>query len=60
MCYTDSFSVHVKTDDIYKYIADVEIRFDTWYFELDRQLPKGKNKKNKNWTNDWWMSWTNH
>ena len=46
MCYTDSFNVHVKTDDIYKYIADVEIRFDTWYFELDRQLPKGKNKKN--------------
>ena len=46
MCYTDSFNVHVKTDDIYKYIADVEIRLDTWYFELDRQLPKGKNKKN--------------
>ena len=43
---TDSFIVHVKTDDIYKYIAqDVEIRFDTSNFESDRPLPKGKNKK---------------
>ena len=43
---TDSFIVHVKTDDIYKDIAeDVEKRFDTWNFEKDRLLPKGKNKK---------------
>ena len=37
---------YVKTDDIYKDIAeDVETRFDTSNFELDRPLPKGKNKK---------------
>ena len=35
LCYmdTDSFIVHVKTDDIYKNIAeDVETRFDTSNF----------------------------
>ena len=43
---TDSFVVHVKTDDIYKDIAEnVETRFDTSNFELNRPLPKGKNKK---------------
>ena len=43
---TGSFIVHVKTDDIYKDIAeDVEKRFDTSNFEKDRLLPKGKNKK---------------
>ena len=47
-CYmdTDSFIFHVKTDYIYKDIAeDVETRFDTSNFEIDRPLPKGKNKK---------------
>ena len=47
LCYidTDSFIVHVKTDDIFKDIAeDVETRFDTSNFEIDRPLPKGKNK----------------
>ena len=43
---TNSFISHVKADDIYKDIAeDVETRFDTSNFELDRPLPKGKNKK---------------
>ena len=43
---TDSFIVHVRTDDIYKDIAeDVETRFDTTNFKIDRPLPKGKNKK---------------
>ena len=43
---TDSFIVHVKTEDIYKYIAeDVEPRFDASNFEIDRPLLKGKNKK---------------
>ena len=43
---TDSFIVHVKIDDIYKDIAeDVEIRFDISNFEIDKPLPKGKNKK---------------
>ena len=48
LCYmdTDSFIVHVKTDDIYKDIAeDVETRFGTSNFEINRPLPKGKNKK---------------
>ena len=41
---TDSFIVYAKTNDIYKDIAgDVETRFDTSYFEIDRPLPKGKN-----------------
>ena len=34
-----------KADDIYKDIAeDVETRFDTSNYELDRPLSKGKNK----------------
>ena len=53
LCYmdTDSFIVHVKTDDIYKDIAeDVETRFDTSSYELEcnsieRPFQKGKNKK---------------
>ena len=48
LCYmdTDSLIVYIKTDDIYKDIAeDVETRFDTSNYELDRPLPKGKNKK---------------
>ena len=44
---TDSFIFHVKTDDIYKNIAeDVEARFDTSKFESDRLLPKRKKKSN--------------
>ena len=43
---TDSCIVHVKTEDIHKEIAkDVETRFDTSNFELERLLLKGKNKK---------------
>ena len=48
LCYmdTDSFIVHVKIDDICKDIAqDVETRFDSSRFEVDRPLAKGKNKK---------------
>ena len=48
LCYMDrdSFIAHVKADDIYKDIAeDVETRFDTSNFELDRPLPKEKIKK---------------
>ena len=54
LCYMDtgSFIVHVKTDDIYKDIAeDVEKRFDTSNFMIDRALPIGKNKKVIRWTN---------
>ena len=39
---TDSFIVYSKTDDIYKDIAE---DVDTSNYELDRPLPKGKNKK---------------
>ena len=43
---TDSFIVHVKADDIYKDIAeDVETRFDTSNFEIDRPLAKIINEK---------------
>ena len=43
---TDSFIFHVKTEDIYKDIAeDVEKRFDTSNIEIDRPLPIRKNKK---------------
>ena len=37
--------VYIKATDIYKDIAEnVETRFDTSNYELDRPLPKGKNK----------------
>ena len=43
---TDSFIVHVKRDDIYKDISkDVETKFYASNFEIDRPLPKIKNKK---------------
>ena len=45
---TDSFIMHIKTEDFYKDIAnDVERWFDTSnYDEKDnRRLPIGKNKK---------------
>ena len=47
-CYMDTGSliVYVKTNDIYKDIAeDIETRLDTSNFEIDRPLPKGKSKK---------------
>ena len=48
LCYmdTDSFVMNIKTKVFYKYIAnDVEKRFDTSNYEVDRPLPTGKNKK---------------
>ena len=44
LCYmdTDSVIVHLKTDDVYKDIANVEKRFDTSNLEIDRPLPMGK------------------
>ena len=46
---TDSFIVYIKTDYIYKDIAeDVETRFDTSNYECnctEWPLPKGKNEK---------------
>ena len=44
--YTDSFIMCIKTEDFYKDIAnDVEKRFDTSNYEVNRPLPTGKNKK---------------
>ena len=48
LCYmdTNSFVMHIKTNDFYKDIAnDVECKFDTSNYELKRPLPIGKNKK---------------
>ena len=48
LCYmdTDSFIMNIKTNDFYEDIAnDVENRFDTSNYELNRPLPTGKNKK---------------
>ena len=48
LCYmdTDSFIMNIKTEDFYKDIAnDVEKRFDTSNYEVDRPLSTGKNKK---------------
>ena len=48
LCYmdTDSFVMHIKTNDFYKDVAsDVENRFDTSNYEVNRPLPTGKNKK---------------
>ena len=48
LCYmdTDSFIMHIKTEDFYKDIADlVEKRFETSNYEVNRPLPTGKNKK---------------
>ena len=43
---TDSFVMHIKTNDFYKDIAgDVKNRFDTSNYEANRPLPTGKNKK---------------
>ena len=43
---TDRFILYIKTNDIYKDIAeDVEKRFDNSNFELDRPLPKEKKSK---------------
>ena len=48
LCYmdTDSFIIKIKTNDFYEDIAsDVENRFDTSNYEVNRPLPTGKNKK---------------
>ena len=48
LCYmdTDSFIMNIKTNDFYEDIAnDVENRFDTSNYEVNRPLTMGKNKK---------------
>ena len=47
LCYMDtvSFIMNIKTNDFYEDIAnDVENRFDTSNYEVNRPLPTGKNK----------------
>ena len=48
LCYMDtgSFVMNIKTEDFYKDIAnDVEKRFDTSNYEVNRPLPTGTNKQ---------------
>ena len=48
LCYmdTDSFVMHIKTNNFYKDISDnVDNKFDTSNYEVKRPLPIGKNKK---------------
>ena len=48
LCYmdTDSFIIHIKAEDFYKDVEDdVEKRFDTSSYEVNRPLTRGKNKK---------------
>ena len=48
LCYMDidSFVMNIKTNDFYKDIAnDVDKRFDTSNYEVNRPLPTEKNKK---------------
>ena len=43
---TDSFIVYINIEDIYVEISKgVKARFDISNYELERPLPKGKNKK---------------
>ena len=43
---TDSFIMHIKTKDFYKDIADdVEKKYGTSNYTVERPLPMGKNKK---------------
>ena len=55
LCYMNSntFIVYIKIDDIYKDIAEDERRFNASSYELERPLPKGKNKSN--WINERWI-----
>ena len=48
LCYmdTENLMVYIKGEVIYGDIAkDVETRFDTSSYKLERTLPKGRNKK---------------
>ena len=54
LCYMDpdSFIINIKAEDFYEDIGDdVEKRFDTSNYEVNRPLPKGTNKKSY-WFNE--------
>ena len=43
---TESFIIHSKTEDVYEDIAnDVEKRYDTSNYAIERPLTTGKNRK---------------
>ena len=49
---TDSFIIHIKTEDFYEDIADdVEKRYDTSNYEFNRPLPCRKEQKS-DWVNE--------
>ena len=57
--YRQLYSLH-KTEGIYVEIAeDIEARFYTLNYELDRSLLKGKTKKS-NWITEIWTRWKNN
>ena len=59
-CYMDpdSFIAYIKTNDLYKDMAeDVETRFDTSNYELSHYL---KEKIKSNWINERCIWWKNH
>ena len=54
LCYTDinNFIIHIKTKDVYEHIADdVEKRFDTSNYKINRPLSTGKKQKDY-WTDE--------
>ena len=62
LCYmdTDSFVMDIKTNDFYKGISnDVDKRFDTSNYEVNRPLPTEKNKKAIGLMKDEY-GWENH
>ena len=57
---TDSFINHIKTEDIYKDIASyVKKDLIDQNCEIDRLLPKGKNKKT-DWMNEISIRWKDY
>ena len=53
---TDSFMIHVKSEDIYADLADVQKRFDTLNYEADSPLPIGKKtRKQQGWQKMNWV-----
>ena len=57
---TNRFIVYIKTEGIYaEFAKDIQRRFDTSNHELDRLLPKWKNKKS-NWFDEKIIWWNNN